>query len=195
VGAQAASSTNEVARTKDRTEASSRLEADSRSACSRCRGDLWNGSSMNEGEGVPRQVIELTTAREWRRAYPVMQELRPELSEKEYLEYLGLMAADGYRLFALLANDDIKALAGIALRTNFYYRRYVYVYDLVTVGPERSRGHGEHLLRHIEHLGRSEGCHVIALSSGARRLDAHRFYETKMGYDRASYIFRKELRS
>lgn len=146
-------------------------------------------------ENEERRLVELKTAQKWRRAYPVMRELRSELSEGEYLEYLELMAADGYRLFALLVGDDIKALAGIAVRTNLYYRRYLYVYDLITTGSGRSLGYGEELLRHMEDLACSEGCGVIALSSGVQRIDAHRFYEKKMGYGRVSYVFKKDLRT
>jgi GNAT superfamily N-acetyltransferase len=85
------------------------------------------------------------------------------------------------------------ALAGIAIRTNFYYGKYLYVYDLVTTESGRSKGYGKALLDAMEVLARAESCDTIALSSGFQRVDAHRFYEDKMGYDRVSYVFKKEL--
>ena len=39
----------------------------------------------------------------------------------------------------------------------------------------------------------SEGCEVVGLSSGLRRVDAHRFYEERMGYDRAGFVFTKQV--
>jgi GNAT superfamily N-acetyltransferase len=143
---------------------------------------------------VTVDVKELTTDEEFRRAYPVMNELRTHLmSVDEYEVTLGEMRAGGYRLFAAVDGNSYVALAGIAIRTNFYYGRFLYVYDLVTSEAERSKGHGKLLLDHLEGLARADGCETIALSSGVQRKDAHRFYETKMGYDRPSYVFKKAL--
>lgn len=139
-------------------------------------------------------IQELTTGEEFRRAYPVMNELRTHLMRvDDYEQQLGAMRRDGYRLFAVVEDDRYVALAGVAIRTNFYYGRFLYVYDLITSDTERSKGHGKALLDHLEELARADGCQTIALSSGVQRADAHRFYEDKMGYERVSYVFKKEL--
>lgn len=140
------------------------------------------------------EVRELTSADEFRRAHPVMNELRTHLVElSEYEGFLQDMRAGGYRMFAVVEDDQYVALAGIAIRTNFYYGKFLYVYDLITSERVRSRGHGKLLLDHLEELARSHGCQTMALASGVQRADAHRFYEDKMGYDRVSYVFKKEL--
>lgn len=139
-------------------------------------------------------IIELTTDEEFRRAYPVMNELRTHfMTVDDYEEQLAVMRTDGYRLFAAEEGGRYVALAGIALRTNFYYGIYLYVYDLVTSEHDRSRGHGKRLLDHLEALAREAGCQTVALSSGLQRGEAHRFYEEKMGFDRVSYVFKKTL--
>lgn len=139
-------------------------------------------------------IVELTSADEFRRAYPVMNELRTHLmTVEEYETQLAKMREDGYRLFAAVEDDEYVALAGVAIRTNFYYGRFLYVYDLITSESVRSKGHGKALLDHLEALARDRGCQTIALSSGVQRQDAHRFYEDRMGYDRVSYVFKKEL--
>lgn len=139
-------------------------------------------------------IQELTTGEEFRRAYPVMNELRTHLmTVDDYEQQLGAMRRDGYRLFAVVEDDRYVALVGVAIRTNFYYGRFLYVYDLITSDTERSKGHGKALLDHLEELARADGCQTIALSSGVQRADAHRFYEDKMGYERVSYVFKKEL--
>ena len=140
------------------------------------------------------EVRELTTTEEFRRAHPVMNELRTHLMDvDEYGSILEEMRAGGYRMFAAVDGDRYVALAGIAIRTNFYYGRFLYVYDLITSDAERSKGHGKLLLDHLEELARADGCQTIALSSGVQRADAHRFYEDKMGYERVSYVFKKTL--
>lgn len=139
-------------------------------------------------------IEELTTDEDFRRAFPVMNELRTHLLEMhDYEQTVSEMRAGGYRLFASTEGGDIRALAGIAIRTNFYYGKFLYVYDLITSEAERSKGHGKRLLDHLEGLARAEGCQTIALSSGVQRAEAHRFYEEKMGFDRVSYVFKKEL--
>jgi GNAT superfamily N-acetyltransferase len=138
-------------------------------------------------------IVEYTTSEEFDRAYPVMHELRTHLDLERYREHLAPMRADGYRLFGLEEGDAIQALAGVAFRTNFYYGRYLWVYDLITTEPFRSRGFGAALLTHLEELARSEACDTIALSSALHRKDAHRFYE-RQGYEIGGYSIHKPLR-
>lgn len=139
-------------------------------------------------------IVELTTDEEFQRAYPVMNELRTHfMSVEEYESQLTEMRSDGYRMFALEEEGTYVALAGVALRTNFYYNKYLYVYDLITSETERSTGHGKRMIDHLEQLARTEGCQTIALSSGLQRVEAHRFYEEKVGFERVSYVFKKTL--
>lgn len=138
------------------------------------------------------RIVELQGRDGFRRAWPVMRELRGHLSEERYLEILDLMVPDGYRLLALEDDEGaIQALAGIGVSTNLYYGRHVWVYELVTAPETRSLGHGRALLGHVEELAASEGCEIVALSSGLWREDAHRFYEAHMGYEKTSYGFTK----
>ena len=104
------------------------------------------------------------------------------------------MVPDGYRLLSLQDDEGtIEALAGFRIATNLYYGKHAWVYELVTAETARSRGHGAMLLGHVEELAGAEGCELVALSSGLQRLDAHRFYEDRMGYDRVSYCFTKPV--
>lgn len=138
-------------------------------------------------------MIELTSDTDLRRAWLVLAELRSHLDEDAYMELLDTMRSDGYRMFALDDGGDIKALAGVGIGTNFYYGKYLWVYDLVTTEAERSSGRGASLMRDLENFARTEGCDTIALSSALHRKDAHRFYEERLGYERASYTFHKTL--
>lgn len=139
------------------------------------------------------EFVELTSPSEWRDAFAVMHELRVDLTQDGYRELLGEMTGQGYRMFALRQSDRILALAGTAVITNLYYGRHLWIYDLVTRSDERSRGHGARLLDHLEDLARAESCRSVALSSGMQRTGAHRFYE-RQGYERPSFVFKKELR-
>lgn len=140
------------------------------------------------------RIVELRGEAELRRAWPVMRELRGHLSEERWLELHDEMAPDGYRLLALEDDDGtVQALAGVRISTNLYYGKHLWVDELVTAPGARSKGHGRTLLAHVEELARAEGCEVVGLSSALRRVDAHRFYEQHMSYDRASYVFTKQV--
>lgn len=140
------------------------------------------------------RVVELRGRDELRRAWPVMRELRGHLSEERWLELMTAMEPEGYRLLALEDDDGaVQALAGIRVATNLYYGKHVWVDELVTAPAARSSGRGRALLGHVEELALSEECEVVGLSSGIKRVDAHRFYEQHMGYDKASFTFTKQV--
>lgn len=149
---------------------------------------------MQSGENDAMELQRLSSQDDLVRSFAVMHELRDHLALDAYLELLRAMMEEGYELWALCDDEDIKALAGIALRTNLYYGRHIWVFDLVTTSGERSKGYGEALLKQIEELGKQRGCDMVALSSGLERVDAHRFYEEKMGYEKVSWAFKKLLR-
>ena len=138
-------------------------------------------------------IRELTTEDDFRAAYDVMHELRTDVDEDEYLELLAEMRPRGYRLIAAEEDGRIVALAGIGQGVNFYYRRYIWVYDLITSESVRSQGYGLALLEYLEELAREEGCQTLALASGLQRVDAHRFYLDKAGLEKKSFTFSKTL--
>ena len=138
-------------------------------------------------------IKQLMHENEWLDAFPLMNELRTNLNQSTYLDLLRSMNKEGYKIFALYDNDQIVALTGIIILTNFYFGKHVFVYDLVTKPSERSKGYGEKLLAHIHQYAKLNGCGIVALESGISRVDAHKFYEEKMGYGKLGYSFIKVL--
>lgn len=138
-------------------------------------------------------VKELVAKEEWLAVFPLIKQLRTHLDEESYLAYLRVMKEQGYTLFAYYDHEEIVAVAGAVITTNFYYGRHVWVYELVTDKKYRSNGYGDQLLQYIETWGKENGCEKVALSSGVKREDAHRFYELKRGFNQASYVFVKKL--
>lgn len=136
------------------------------------------------------EIRELTTETEWREAFPVLRELRDHLTEERYLEYLAEMREEGYRLFGLVDGEEVVAVAGAGIRTNFYNGRHLFVYDLVTRPDRRSEGFGGRLMGFLDGWARERDCESITLESGLWREDAHRFYEDRLGMDRYCYTFK-----
>lgn len=150
---------------------------------------LWGVNMSSTAETIQ----ELTNKEEWIDAFPVMKQLRTELTQETYLELLEEMRQDGYTLFALYKDNQIISLAGLSWRVNFYNKRHVFIYDLVTDPAYRSSGFGEKLLSYIHHWAKENGAEYVALESGIQRDQAHSFYEEKLDYDKWCYSFRKTL--
>lgn len=141
------------------------------------------------------QVKELQTEQEILAAFPVMRQLRTHLDESSYLELvIDAQKKDRYKLFALLDNDEIVAVTGFKPMITLYYGRFVWVCDLVTDFNKRSHGYGEKLLSFVHEWAKDHHYESVALSSGLNRIDAHRFYEDRMNYDKVSYVFKTSLK-
>ncbi|WP_251132729.1 GNAT family N-acetyltransferase [Exiguobacterium sp. s56] len=126
-------------------------------------------------------------------SFPVMNQLRTDLTLDTYRELVAAMRPQGYELYALYADDAIVSLAGIELRVNLYLEKHVFIYDLVTCVNHRSNGYGEMLLHFVHEYAHERGAKYVALESGLARTEAHRFYKDKMDYAITSYSFRKQL--
>lgn len=136
-------------------------------------------------------IRELKTKNEFLEAFPVMKQLRTHLTKDTYLE-LVLEAQENDRYIMLALNDgtEIVAVAGYKPMTTLYYGRFVWVCDLVTDTNKRSKGYGEKLLTYIHEWAKKNNYDSVALSSGLNRIDAHRFYQEKMNYEKVSYVFK-----
>lgn len=138
-------------------------------------------------------VKEIKTKEQLDEVLPVLQQLRTALTKEEVQSLFHQMKEERYQLFSLYNEEnEVVSLAGVAICTNFYNKKHVFVYDLVTAEAHRSKGYGKALLSYIEEWGAEKECSSVVLTSAFPRINAHRFYERE-GYDKVSYAFCKEL--
>lgn len=141
-----------------------------------------------------RFIKELKNESEWKEAFPIMQQLRTHLDESNFIELVQeVRQMHDYKLFALYDNDRVMAVIGFMPMTTLYNGRFIWVCDLVTDSNMRSKGYGQELLTHVHNWSQEQSYKMISLSSGLQRVDAHRFYENKMDYDKVSYVFLKRF--
>jgi GNAT superfamily N-acetyltransferase len=88
--------------------------------------------------------------------------------------------------------EELITYAGVAVQTNLYHKRHLYVFDLVSDEKYRSGGYGAMMLEYLQDFAKTCMCENIVLSSGFEREEAHRFYE-KNGFEKKSYIFLKKV--
>ena len=114
------------------------------------------------------------------RCYPVIAELRPQLTAAKFARQIKRQMGElGFRLVYLEVSGDIKAVATIRFGEWLAAGRYCEVEDLVTAADERGKGYGGRLFDWIVEHARAEGCEQLKLVSRVDRFDAHRFYLNK----------------
>ncbi len=126
---------------------------------------------------MPTEIVQLPPGDERLEAFfPVMRELRSDLSPDELHERYAAGHDDGYRMVGLFEDGECRAAAGYRISTNLVSGRHLYVDDLVTAERWRSEGYGRLLNDYLVDLARDEGCGSVQLDSATHRRKAHRFY-------------------
>ncbi|MDF1882703.1 GNAT family N-acetyltransferase [Sulfurimonas sp. SAG-AH-194-C21] len=124
--------------------------------------------------------------------YEVLSQLRVDLTFKEFDDLIYDMRHMEYKMIGLFQREKLITYAGVAVQTNFYHKRHLYIYDLVTDSAFRSQGFANEMMEYLEVYAKTAMCENIVLSSGLQREEAHKFYE-KNGFVKKSYVFQKNL--
>ena len=122
-------------------------------------------------------VIKIKTEDEIKACFIVLAQLRLHIKYEEFVERILSQFKDGYKLAAVLDDNNIVAVAGYQLSENLAWGKYLYVEDLITNQKHRSHGFGKLLLSWLHDEARKKQCDQLHLDSGVQRKDAHRFYE------------------
>jgi len=137
------------------------------------------------------QIREMTL-KELYTVYELLKQLRQELSYDEFEDLIYDMRYMEYKMIGIFEKDQLICYAGVAVQTNLYHKRHLYIYDLVTDVTMRSKGYGKMMLEYLRDYAKMAACEHLVLSSGIQREDAHRFYETE-GFNKKSFLFVKAI--
>ncbi|NDC38054.1 MAG: GNAT family N-acetyltransferase [Proteobacteria bacterium] len=142
---------------------------------------------------VGNGIVELTSEPQWREAFAVLATLRTSLEESEFLRRRESLQRDGYRLFGLIHEGKIVAVAGADLYPHVTKGRNCWVHDLATHPEQRSKGYGSRLMRYLESWAKEQGCARLCVHTRFEREDTQKFYEIKLGYPRTAVTYYREL--
>lgn len=137
------------------------------------------------------QIREMTL-KELYTVYDVLKQLRSELSYEEFEDLIYDMRHMEYKMFGILEKGELVCYSGVAVQTNLYHKRHLYIFDLVTDEKYRSQGYGKMMLEYLYDYAKTAACENLVLSSGLQRKKAHDFYE-KSGFEKKSYLFVKSV--
>ena len=114
------------------------------------------------------------------RCYPVVAQLRPHLSEIQFIEQVQRQQqTDRYHVACLEDDGQIRSVAGFRWMEKLSNGSCLYVDDLVTDDASRSHGYGDELLEWLVEQARQANCDAFLLDSGVQRNRAHNFYFRK----------------
>jgi len=137
------------------------------------------------------QIREMTL-KELYTVYDVVKQLRTELSYDEFEDLIYDMRHMEYKMFGILERDELVCYAGVAVQTNLYHKRHLYIFDLVSDEKYRNQGYATMMLEYLHDYAKTTACENLVLSSGLQREKAHHFYE-KSGFKKKSYVFVKNI--
>ena len=138
-------------------------------------------------------LLEAKSDEDIRRCYAVMRELRPHVTEAEFLPRIRRQMAQGYRLIFAETNGDVTAAAGFRFFDMLAWGKAMYVDDLISAEKFRGGGFASKLIDWLIALARESECDQFHLDSGVHRHVAHRFYLHK-GMDITSHHFAMKLK-
>jgi len=137
------------------------------------------------------QIRELNL-KELQDIFDVLQQLRTELSYQEFEDLIYDMRHMEYKMFGIVQDEKLITYAGVAIQTNLYHKRHLFVYDFVTDKDERNKGYGKKMLEYLEDYSRIAMCENIVLSSSFSKEQAHQFYNAQ-GFIKKSFVFLKKI--
>lgn len=124
--------------------------------------------------------------------YEVLSQLRSDLTYDEFEDLIYEMRYMEYKMIGIMQEKKLITYAGVAILTNLYHKRHLFVFDFVTDEKHRGKKYGTMMLEYLQDYAKMGMCENIVLSSGFQREDAHRFYE-KNGFSKKSFMFLKSI--
>lgn len=136
--------------------------------------------------------VALTEA-EIETCFPAIHELRPHLSEMDFVAQVQRqMKNHGYVLAYIASQGQVVAATGYRVAEFLAWGRILYVDDFITRSIFRNHGYGGKLLDWLLEKAKELSCDQLHLDSGVNRHDAHRLYLNRK-LQISSHHFSKEL--
>jgi len=140
------------------------------------------------------KLITVSSKVELEKCYPVMKELRKDLTLSNFLSmYEKAHAENGYQV--IVAKNEAGAIVGVMglrILNDLVHGRHVYIDDLVSSEKFRSKGLGSLFLVHAESYARENDCTNLRLCTGIDNENGKRFYERNNWSIRA-VVFKKKI--
>jgi GNAT superfamily N-acetyltransferase len=108
--------------------------------------------------------------------FPIIKQLIPKISKKNFIDQIKIKYEYGYRLVALKIDNKIISVADIRFYEYFGCGKFLIIDDFVTDKYMRSKGYGKKVFEWIKKYALKNNCSEIQLDSNINLHKAHKFY-------------------
>jgi GNAT superfamily N-acetyltransferase len=137
-------------------------------------------------------ILEAVEDSELNKCWLLVQELRPHVSQHDFVKAVGEMRHEGYTPVFIQEDDEFVAYVGFREMQMLFSGKIIYIDDLVTAPQHRGKGYASQLLDYIIEIARSKKLKGVHLDSGYLKNEAHRLYLNK-GFILRAHHFALEL--
>ena len=137
-------------------------------------------------------VIQELSKEEMFLQLPLINQLSPDIKQKEYERMLDEMLKRGYRMIGVFEGRKCIGVSGFWLGTKLYSDKYLEPDNVVIDKTYRSKGIGKILMDWLEAEAKSKGCKTILLDAYVENFSGHRFYYRE-GFIARGFHFLKKI--
>lgn len=120
--------------------------------------------------------IKIATEEEIKYCYSIMQQIREDLSQNDFLKTISLQIQNGYKVAYVLEKEQIICLCGFTIGQKLAWGKHIFIDDFVTDKSIRATEAAKALLDFIKIYAKQQNCTSIHLDSFVSRYEAHKFY-------------------
>jgi GNAT superfamily N-acetyltransferase len=138
------------------------------------------------------EIKQALSKEDFMNCWEAVHELRPHLTEDQYLHLVLHMLDESYRMLFIEWEGKAVSICGYRFVTMLHRGRSIYIDDLYTLEAARGKGCATTLLQHVINEARENNFQSVHLDSGPLRFDAHKLYLNK-GFRITAHHFSLEL--
>ena len=137
-------------------------------------------------------VIKELTKAEMLLQLPLINQLSPDIKQKDYERMLEEMLKHGYRMIGVFDGKKSIGVSGFWLGTKLYSDKYLEADNVVIDKAYRSKGIGKLLMDWLEAEAKRKGCKILMLDAYVENFSGHKFYYRE-GFIARGFHFLKKL--
>lgn len=138
------------------------------------------------------QFKNLTTVEEILPTLPLINQMYPDITPKEYeIATTEMVNNNHYKMVAVYDESKLIAVAGYWILRMFYCGKYLQISNLVVDENYRSSGIGAQILDYLANYAKDQDCDHCVLDSYIDNTKSHKFFKRQGFYVRGLHFLKK----
>ena len=130
--------------------------------------------------------------KELQTAWDVVSQLRTDMDYNEFEDLVYDMRESNYTMFGIFEKEELVTYAGVSINTNLYYKRHLFIHELVTDVKYRLQGYAKMMLEYLFDYAKVGACEHIVLFWDTSIKESSSLYKQN-GFEGENTVFVKTL--